>query len=83
MQLETVSSRALHAIGYDAERRILEVIFNTGRIYQFVNVPSEEYERLRTAESKGEYFNANIRNAYSYWSYHGARQRTRRRTRGV
>ncbi len=83
MQLETVSSRAIHAIGYDAPRRVLEVIFNTGRIYQFVGVPPEEFERLRSAESKGEYFNASIRDAYSYWSYHAARQRTRRRTRGI
>lgn len=83
MQLETVSSRAIHAIGYDAARRVLEVIFNSGRIYQFVDVPPEEYEHLRSAESKGEYFNAGIRDTYSYWSYHAARQRTTRRTRGV
>jgi predicted nucleic acid-binding protein len=83
MQLETVTSRAIHAIGYDASRRVLEVIFNTGRIYQFVDVPAEAYEQLRSAGSKGEYFNASIRDTYSYWSYHAPRQHTRRRTRGI
>lgn len=82
MQLQTVESSAIHAIGYDAEKRVLEVIFNSGRIYQFVNVPPEEYTALTAAPSKGGYFNAHFREAFPYWSLHSAReQRTRLRRR--
>ncbi len=78
MQLETVTSSAIHAVGYDPDRRVLEVIFSTGRIYQFVGVPPDEYKSFREAESKGQYFNSNIRDAYPFWSFHAARQpRTR------
>ncbi len=77
MQLLTVESRALHAIGYDAEKRVLEVIFNSGRIYQFVNVPAEDYAGLAAAPSKGSYFNTNIRDVYPYWSLHAAREQRR------
>lgn len=73
MQLETISSRAIHAVGYDAERRLLEVVFNTGRIYQFVNVPPEIFKSLMSAESKGDFFTRNIRDAYAYWSFHAPR----------
>ncbi len=84
MQLQTVESSALHAIGYDAERRVLEVIFNGGRIYQFVQVPAEAYAALAAAPSKGVFFNANIRDVYPYWSLHAARsQRMRARRRGM
>lgn len=83
MQLETTNSRAIHAIGYDPERLLLEVVFNTGRIYQFVNVPPEEYTALRDAESKGLYFSSHIRDAYAYWSFHAPRQSVRRLRRGI
>ncbi len=84
MQLQTVESSALHAIGYDGEHRILEVIFNSGRIYQFVNVPAEVYAALLAAPSKGSYFNASVRDIYPYWSLHAARaQRLRARRRGI
>ncbi len=82
MQLETVESGAIHAIGYDPERRVLEVIFNTGRIYQFTDVPPEQFEALRKADSKGRYFTENIRDAFPYWSFHAPRQRRKRLQRG-
>ena len=83
MQLETVKSRAIHAIGYDAELQLLEVIFNTGRIYQYTGVPREQYEALQNAESMGTLFNERIRDRYPYWSLHLPRHVNRRRKRGM
>ena len=82
MQLETVDSGAIHAIGYDRGSQILEVIFTTGRVYQFTRVPLEQYQALRLAESKGRYFAENIRDAFSYWSFHSPRKRSNRTKRG-
>jgi hypothetical protein len=56
MQLVTVESSMIHAVGYDKDKRILEIVFNTGRTYQYADVPPEEYEGLLKAESKGRYF---------------------------
>lgn len=78
MQLETVDSSAIHAIGYDPDLRVLEVIFNTGRIYQFTDVPPEQFEALRRAESKGRYFSEHIRGVHPYWSFHVPRAWRRR-----
>ncbi|MCL4486545.1 MAG: KTSC domain-containing protein [Chloroflexi bacterium] len=76
MQLVTVESSSIHAIGYDEAERILEVVFNNGGIYQFVDVPPAEFKALMHADSKGRYLNANIRNLYPYWRlYRPRRQR--------
>jgi len=75
MELITVESSMIHAIGYDKEKRILEIVFNTGRTYQYGDVPPEEYEGLLNAESKGRYFLANIRDVYSYWQLRHSRRR--------
>ncbi len=69
MQLNTVESDVIHAIGYDPEIHLLEIIFNDGRIYQYRNVPVQVYEGLMQAESKGRYFQGNIRGEFQYWQY--------------
>ena len=67
MQLTTVESSMIHAIGYDKEKRVLEVVLNTGRTYQYADVQPEVYDAFMKAESKGRYFLANIRDVYEYW----------------
>ncbi len=69
MILETVESDVIHAIGYDPEIHLLEIIFNDGHIYQYRGVPPEVYDGLKGAESKGRYFQENIRGEFQYWQY--------------
>jgi len=53
---------------YDTDRRMLTVIFRSGKAYGYIDVPQDVYLSLRAATSKGRYFNKNIRNVYSYKS---------------
>ncbi len=69
MILETVESDVIHAIGYDPQIQLLEIIFNDGRIYQYRGVPLQVFEGLKDSESKGRYFNENIRDEFQYWLY--------------
>ncbi len=69
MQLQTVESDVIHAIGYDPDICLLEIIFNDGSIYQYRDVPPEVYEGLMNAESKGVYFHDNIREEFQYWQW--------------
>ncbi len=69
MILKTVESDVIHAVGYDPEIHLLEIIFNDGRIYQYRGVPSEVYKGLQSSESKGRYFQENIRSEFQYWQY--------------
>lgn len=72
MKLETVESDVIHAIGYDDEVHVLEIIFNNGQIYQYRNVPRAAFEELMQAESKGKYFQENIRDEFEYWQWEPA-----------
>jgi hypothetical protein len=72
MKLETVESDVIHAIGYDDEIRVLEIIFNNGQIYQYRNVPRAVFERLTAADSKGNYFQENVRDEFEYWQWDAA-----------
>jgi len=69
MQLETVTSDVIHAIGYDDETSVLEIIFNTGQIYQYRGVPRAVFEELMRAVSKGNYFQNNIRDEFEFWQW--------------
>jgi hypothetical protein len=66
MQLTTVKSSMIHAVGYDAETQTLEVIFNSGGIYFYDDVPPKVYEELMAAESKGSYMRYAIIDVYPY-----------------
>lgn len=66
MKRQSVESSNLASVGYDAENEILEIEFNHGGVYQYFDVPNDEYEALMNADSHGKYFVANIRDDYEY-----------------
>jgi lysyl-tRNA synthetase class 2 len=59
-------SSVIRAFDYDRAESRLDILFVTGRRYAYHDVPAEVYDGLRQASSKGEYFNANIRDRYHY-----------------
>ena len=50
MNRQSVDSSNLASIGYDEENEILEIEFNHGGIYQYSDVPKDEYESLMNAD---------------------------------
>ena len=54
---EPIDSSVIASMGYAAARRILEIEFHSGNIYDYFDVPEEEYAAFRNAESKGTYLN--------------------------
>ena len=61
MERQSVNSSNIASIGYDESSNILEVEFNHGGIYQYFDVPQHEHQALMNADSKGKYFDANIK----------------------
>jgi hypothetical protein len=51
---------------YDPKDRALTIVFQTGRIYIYDDVPPQVADGLERAESKGEYFNAHIKDRYRF-----------------
>ncbi|HSX17188.1 MAG TPA: KTSC domain-containing protein [Patescibacteria group bacterium] len=61
-----VNSSNLITVGYDAASKMLEVEFQSGKVYQYMNVPESLYQDLMTSTSKGQFFHDNIMNQYDF-----------------
>jgi hypothetical protein len=57
-----VESSMIDSIGY--EKKVLEVRFCNGGLYQYLDVPEPALARLMRASSKGRFFNQEIRGRY-------------------
>jgi non-canonical purine NTP pyrophosphatase (RdgB/HAM1 family) len=61
-----VDSTDLVSIGYDSKSRVLEIEFKEGRVYQYIDVDQNVYDRFMRADSYGEYFYAYVSGHYRY-----------------
>ncbi len=61
-----VRSTAIREIDYDADRAKLVVRFTSGERYVYVGVPGEVHRSFCEAESKGRFFQLQIRDRYPY-----------------
>jgi hypothetical protein len=66
MKRVTVSSSNISEIGYDEMTRTLEIVFRSGAVYQYFDVPPHIYSDLLQAASIGQYVNSNIKGYYRY-----------------
>lgn len=51
---------------YNTVTCTLRIIFVTGMVYDYKNVPREVYEEIRASFSKGIYFNQYIKGIYEF-----------------
>ena len=61
-----VESSVIGEVGYNASLRTLEVRFQSGAIYLYYFVPADVHDALMAADSKGTYFNKQIKGVYEH-----------------
>jgi lysyl-tRNA synthetase class 2 len=61
-----VQSTAIKDIDYDEARAKLQVQFVSGERYVYVGVPGEVHRSFVAADSKGRFFQAEIRDRYPF-----------------
>lgn len=66
MHQYVVESTTLASISYAAEQSLLEVEFRDGTRYRFFAVPATCFQQLLASDSKGRYFNGNVRNRFHF-----------------
>ena len=66
MKRTPVDSSMIHDVGYDPKTETLEIGFNSGTVYQYLDVEQEAFEALMSASSKGRHFLDNIEPFYVY-----------------
>jgi hypothetical protein len=59
-------SSVIQRFQYDKKKRCLQVVFVSGAVYNYENVPQALYEAMKTAKSKGEFLNHRVKPAFSY-----------------
>jgi hypothetical protein len=59
-------SSVVAAIKYDATSSTLRVIYVSGTVYDYKNVPEEVYVAMKTSFSKGTFLNQHVKGKYEY-----------------
>jgi len=59
-------STVIDHFSYHPESSELKITFLSGKVYIYKNVPDEVFQGLKTAGSKGQYFNAFVKNKYKF-----------------
>lgn len=56
---------AIRGAWYQPGRRSLDLLFGSGRLYRYANVPAHVAHGLAEAAFKGRFYNSEIRNRYA------------------
>ena len=59
-------SSVVASIQYDASTSTLRVMYVSGVVYDYKNVPEEVYAAMKIAFSKGTFLNQHIKGNYAY-----------------
>lgn len=65
MDREYIESSMIKSIGFDPNTSTLEIEFNSGAVWQYFDFPESIWYDFRNSESKGKYFNKEIKKQYS------------------
>ena len=59
-------SSAFPAAAYAEAQTLLYLLFRSGEVYRYFDVPWGQYQEFLAADSKGRYFGRNIRGRFRY-----------------
>ena len=66
MKWTDVESSAFQAAAYAERQALLYLLFRSGELYRYFDVPRWQYQEFLEADSKGRYFGRNIRGRFRY-----------------
>jgi hypothetical protein len=59
-------SSVIASFSYTKETAILKIVFVSGTIYEYLNVPEEVYKQMKLSKSKGIFLNNDIKGKYPF-----------------
>ncbi len=66
MKWTSVESSAFQAAAYAEDQALLYLLFRSGEIYRYFDVPQWQYQEFLAADSKGRSFGRKIRGRFGY-----------------
>lgn len=64
--ISTPESSNIANFGYDEKRQVLRVEFRNGSVYEYFDIPSQVFQEMERAGSKGSYLAQNIKGRFRY-----------------
>lgn len=64
MKRQPVEWSMIRSVGYDPETETLEVEFNTGKVWQYLDVTAEVHRQLMASSSQGGYLRSLVIDQY-------------------
>ncbi|HEY6258872.1 MAG TPA: KTSC domain-containing protein [Xanthobacteraceae bacterium] len=61
-----IQSSVMTFVTYDDDAGELDITFTSGKTYRYRGVPPDIYDGLLDAQSKGAFFNDNIKDAFDF-----------------
>ena len=61
MKRKLMQSTCVKSYGYDANKRLFEIEYPSGEIYDYLNVPPSVHQEFLRSDSKGEFVNFRIK----------------------
>ena len=61
---QSVRSTMAKSLGYDEDRKLLQVEFQSGVVYQYQDVDEETWDAFQSSKSPGKFFNRKIKGRY-------------------
>jgi hypothetical protein len=59
-------SSVIRQYSYDAPHQCLRIVYVSGNVYEYFDVPAEVYEKMKASTSKGEFLNRHIKGRFSF-----------------
>lgn len=64
MNRKNVESSMIKSIGFDSGSLILEIEFNSGAVWQYLEFPESLWHAFENTESQGKFFHREIKDQY-------------------
>lgn len=65
MNIITVTSKSIAAIGYDESTMVLRIVFRNDGIYDYQGVPVHVFKQFMSSPSKGKYYVYHIKGRFN------------------
>jgi hypothetical protein len=59
-------SAVIKSYTYYAEKEILEIVYHSGKVYHYLDVPEKVFKEMRATMVKGIWFNRHIKGKYAF-----------------
>ncbi|MET3499680.1 uncharacterized protein with von Willebrand factor type A (vWA) domain [Mucilaginibacter rubeus] len=59
-------SAVIKSYSYDAASETLEIVYHSGKVYHYLNVPEKVFKEMRSTMVKGIWFNRYIKGKYPF-----------------